>query len=227
KDAVRQPQPNVAGAGKGHDHAAQAMMVRNQKSETRGQKAEALTSDPLTADLWPLSSGRRPGRRPRAGDHAPQGRQGKIPACWRLRNTPVSLPDRAAHRRRHPCHSKPFAAQSLFVPEASGRSSKHQSHPQKAKEHHKVTEGLQMVPRSSGWRRLPQRFRPHATVFCPRSGGPRFTRIAGHKNRSTSSLTSAAKTSRLAARKRSVKGRADEPIMEERRGVGQQKNGEA
>jgi hypothetical protein len=148
------------------------------------RKAVSAACQPAKTEK--ASAGRRPGCRTGPGD---QLRRWSKDSSRTRRSTivPSMLPDGLAHTRRHPCHSKPFAAQSLLVPEASGRSSKHQAHPHEAKEHHKVTGFGQLVPRSSGWRRLPQRFRPHATVFCPRSGGPRYTKLAGHKNFSTSS----------------------------------------
>jgi hypothetical protein len=96
------------------------LSVRLQVGVRRGEKA---------------SEGRRWSRT--RTSHHPSGQgQETISVARRLEDSPITLPYRAAHRRRHPCHSKPCSAQSLPKPEASSHSPQHQTQPQQAVENH-------------------------------------------------------------------------------------------
>jgi hypothetical protein len=86
------------------------------------------------------SEGRR-WSRTRASHHPSGQGQETISVARRLLDSPITLPYGAAHRRRHPCHSKPCSAQSLPEPEAPSHSPQHQTQPQQTVENHWLIRG--------------------------------------------------------------------------------------
>ena len=121
------------------------------------------------------STSRRSREWPRAGRHPSVRGQEAISVGHRPRRTPITLPDEAAHRRRHSCYSKPFAAQSLWKPEESGHSSQHQTYPhQPIKDH--------IVPGVRVWCPVPRLVLATAALPATRPGVvPQKRRTSFHK----------------------------------------------
>lgn len=103
------------------------------------------------------SSGRRLPARPRSGPAARRGWE-DVPVDQEPERVGIPMPDGAAPRRRHPCHSKPFTPEHFRVPKSSGQSPQRQTHPQQPEKDHEFPRGRRCVLfQAGGWWRLSQR----------------------------------------------------------------------
>ena len=117
--------------------------MRLEATSTDGARHLASRKARLTPAIYPspasgkglVRSRQRPGWRTRAGHH-PWRRQSATRQVNGSVNVPLPLPDGTAHPRRHPCYSKPQAAQPRSIAPERDQASQHQDYQCNPKQDH-------------------------------------------------------------------------------------------